>query len=84
MIVDSRMACRSNRGTMEAMQKTKPAGASSTENGLSYAVRIEATFGSQFQRTVAIKNLDKLLATWKALVEEQHKKNAITVIRSRD
>jgi hypothetical protein len=69
---------------MEAMQKTKPADASSTENGLSYSVRIEATFGSQFQRTVAIRNLNKLLAAWKALVEEQHKKNAITVIRSRD
>jgi hypothetical protein len=69
---------------MEAMQKTKPADAISTENGLSYSVRIEATFGSQFQRTVAIRNLNKLLATWKALVEEQHKKNAVTVIRSRD
>jgi hypothetical protein len=69
---------------MEPMQKTKPADAISTENGLSYSVRIEARFGSQFQRTVAIRNLNKLLATWKALVEEQHKKNAITVIRSRD
>ena len=66
------------------MQKRKQPGASSTEDGLSYSVRIEATFGSQFQRTVAIKNLNKLLAAWKALVEEQHKKNAITVIRSRD
>jgi hypothetical protein len=47
-------------------------------------VRIEARFGSQFQRTVAIRNLNKVLATWKALVEEQHKKNAITVIRRRD
>jgi hypothetical protein len=47
-------------------------------------VRIEATFGSQFQRTVAIKNLNGLLAAWKALVEAQHKKNAITVIPSRD
>jgi hypothetical protein len=37
-------------------------------------VRIEARFGSQFQRSVAIRNLNKLLATWKALVEEQHKK----------
>jgi hypothetical protein len=69
---------------MESMQKTKPADATSTENGLSYSVRIEARFGSQFQRTVAIRNLNKVLAAWKALVEEQHKKNAITVIRRRD
>ena len=69
---------------MEAMQKTKPSDAISTENGLSYSVRIEARFGSQFQRSVAIKNLNKVLAAWKAVVEEQHKKNAITVIRSRD
>ena len=66
------------------MQRTKQPDAIKTENGLSYAVRIDAAFGSQFQRTVAIKNLNKLLATWKALVEEQHKKNTITVIRSRD
>jgi hypothetical protein len=69
---------------MEAMQKTKPADATSTENGLSYSVRIEARFGSQFQRTVAIRNLNKLLAAWKALVEEQHKKNVITLSRSRE
>jgi hypothetical protein len=69
---------------MESMQKKKSSGAISTENGLSYSVRIDATFGSEFQRTVAIKNLKGLLATWKAVVEAQHKKNAITVIRSRD
>lgn len=64
------------------MQKTNRADAISRGNGLSYSVRIEATFGSQFQRTVAIRNLNRVLATWKALVEEKHKKNAITVTRS--
>jgi hypothetical protein len=66
------------------MQTKKPADTISTSNSLSYSVRIEARFGSQFQRSVAIRNLNKLLATWKALVEEQHKKNAVTVIQSRD
>ncbi len=66
------------------MQKTKQPDAISARNGLSYSVRIEAAFGSQFQRTVAIKNLNKMLAAWKALVEAQHKKNAITVTRSGD
>jgi hypothetical protein len=66
------------------MQKTKRADAINTENALSYSVRIDAKFGSPFQRTVAIKNLNGLLATWKALVEAKHKKNAVTVIRRRD
>jgi hypothetical protein len=69
---------------MATMQKTKPADAINTENGLSYSVRIDATFGSKFQRTVAIKNLNELLAAWKELVEAKHNKNAIKVTRSRD
>jgi hypothetical protein len=80
-IVDQRWRASSNRGSMEPMQKTKPAGAISSGNGFSYSVRIEATFGSQFQRTVAIKNLSEVLAAWKALVEAKHKKNAVTVIQ---
>ena len=63
------------------MQKKKQA--DSTEDGLSYSVRIEATFGSHFQRSVAVKNLNAAIATWKELVEAQHKKNAVTVIRGR-
>lgn len=69
---------------MATMQKTKPADAINTENGLSYSVRINAAFGSKFQRTVAIKNLNSLLAARKELVEAKHNKNAVTVIRSRD
>ena len=65
------------------MQKTKPADAINTENGLSYSVRIDATFGSKFQRTVAIKNLNELLAAWKELVEAKHTKNAVRVIRTK-
>jgi hypothetical protein len=84
LIVDQRWHASANREKIEPTQKTKPADAISTGNGLSYSVRIEAKFGSQFQRTVAIRNLNKLLAAWKALVEAQHKKNAITVTRSRE
>lgn len=66
------------------MQKTKPAATISAEDGLSYSVQIDATFGSRFQRSVAIKNLNELLAAWKELVEAKHTKNAVTVSRSRD
>jgi hypothetical protein len=64
------------------MQKTKRAEAISTETGLSYSVRIDATFGSRFQRSVAIKNLNGLLAAWKELVEAKHTENSVRVIRS--
>jgi hypothetical protein len=47
-------------------------------------VQIDATFGSRFQRSVAVKNLNSLLTAWKELVEAKHTKNAVTVIRSRD
>ena len=65
------------------MQKTKPADTISAENGLSYSVRIDATFGSRFQRSVAIKNLNEVLAAWKELVEAKHTKNEVTVIRNK-
>jgi len=78
------MAASANHQRLEGMQKTKPAAAISPESGLSYSVRIDATFGSQFQRSVAIKNLNGLLAAWKEVVEAQHKKNAIAVIRIED
>ena len=54
-----------------------------SEEDLSYSVRIEATFGSDLQRAVAIKNLTALIASWKTLVEAHHKKNVVTVIRSK-
>jgi hypothetical protein len=69
------------------MQKTQRADAKSTEKAekdLSYSVQIDATFGSRFQRSVAIKNLNSLLAAWKELVEAKHNKNAIQVTRSKD
>lgn len=81
---ESTMAAAANHQRMEAMQKTKPAATISAEGGLSYAVRVEAAFGSQFQRTDAIKNLNKVLAAWKELALSQHKKNAITVTRIKD
>jgi hypothetical protein len=62
----------------------KHADATSTETGLSYSVRIEVTFGSHFQRSVAIQNLNAAHATWKALVEAKDKQNAVTVVRSKD
>ena len=82
LIVDRRWRAAENHQRMETMQRTTQS--ASSENGLSYSVRIDATFGSPFQRSVAIKTLNDALATWKELIEAKHKKNAVTVIRSRD
>jgi hypothetical protein len=84
LIADQRWRASSNRERMEPMQKTKRADAISVDNSLSYSVQIDATFGSKFQRSVAIKNLNELLAAWKGLVEAKHTKNAVRVTRSRD
>jgi hypothetical protein len=46
---------------------------------LGHAVTIEATFGSDHQRAVAVKVLKGLLTAWKVNVESNHKKNAVTI-----
>lgn len=65
------------------MRQTKRAAVISAENDPSYSVRFEATFGSQFQRAVTIRNINRVLAEWKAVVKAQHKKNTITVTKSK-
>jgi uncharacterized protein YmfQ (DUF2313 family) len=81
LIATERWYGSTNQQRIATMQKKKQA--DSTED-VSYSLRIEARFGSHFQRSVAIKNLNAALATWKELVEAQHKKNAVTVIRGKD
>jgi hypothetical protein len=45
---------------------------------------IQATFGSDIQRDVAIKVLDQFLEAWKENVESAHKMNKVTISRSDD
>ena len=47
---------------------------------LRYSVTIEVTFGSALQREVGRKALDRLLASWRNIVEAHHKKNRVKVI----
>jgi hypothetical protein len=83
-IVNERWCASSNHATMKPMQKRKRADTIADENGLSYSVRIDATFGTQFQRSVAVKNLNGLLTAWKELVGAKHKNNAVSVIVGTD
>ena len=43
------------------------------------SIIIEATFGSDIQRNVAIRTLARVLEAWKANVESSHKNNKITI-----
>jgi len=66
------------------MTKAKRTGTgtkTAADKDFGFTLRIEATFGSEFQRAVAIKNLRGLLASWKALAESRHKTNANSMTR---
>ena len=44
-------------------------------------ITIEAQFGSEFQRDVAMRALKQLLDTWKQTVEATHKQNKIIITK---
>jgi hypothetical protein len=64
------------------MTKRPPSLERSIRQGLHYSVTIEAMFGSALQRDVAKKALDRMLASWKSIVEAHHKKNYVKIIHS--
>jgi len=64
---------------MKVMQKAASKRRTPRSELFSHSVHIEATFGSAFQRDVAMKNLDGILAVWKELVVAHHKNNLITI-----
>jgi hypothetical protein len=66
--------------TMKAKGKAPDSERLRGNHSLRYSVTIEATFGSALQRDVGRKALDKLLASWKDIVEAHHKKNRVKVI----
>lgn len=49
------------------------------KNPLHRFVDIEAVFGSEIQRDVAMKVLGELLAAWKSSVESSHTRNKVTI-----
>jgi hypothetical protein len=55
-----------NRAGMDHAEKETWSREGQTAPGLNYSIRIVDTFGSEFQRTVTIRNLNKLIDTWKA------------------
>jgi hypothetical protein len=63
------------------MQDSKLARPATKRSALRHSVTIDATFGSEMQRDVALRLLDQLLASWKEMAESHHKKNVIKIIR---
>jgi hypothetical protein len=56
------------------MQETTP-----LKDDLRHSVTIEAMFGSAYQRDVAVRTLNDLIASWKTTVESHHQKNVVTI-----
>ena len=51
------------------------------KSGMHHSVTIDARFGSEIQRIVAMRLLDQFLAAWKEATESHHKKNSIRIIQ---
>jgi len=66
------------------MQDSKKKTPRTKKSGLRHSVTIDARFGSEMQRTVAIRLLDLFLAAWKEAAESHHKKNSIRIIRENE
>jgi len=66
---------------MKRMQDSERKRSSAKKSGLHYSVAIDAMFGSEMQRTVAMRLLDQFLTAWKEAVESHHKKNSIKIIQ---
>jgi hypothetical protein len=66
---------------MKAMQDAGRKKPTAKKSGLRLSVTIDARFGSEMQRTVAMRLLDQFLAAWKEAAESHHKKNSIRIIQ---
>ena len=63
---------------MQDFERNKP---TAERSDLRQSVTIDARFGSEMQRTVAMRLLDQFLAAWKEAAESRHKKNSIRIIQ---
>jgi hypothetical protein len=70
--------------TMKLMRDSEGKEPRTKKSGLHHSLTIDARFGSEMQRTVAIRLLDQFLAAWKEASESHHKKNSIRIIRGNE
>jgi hypothetical protein len=75
---------RENKRQMKLMQDSGRKKQGTKKSALHYSVTIDAKFGSDMQRTVAVRLLDQFLAVWKEAAESRHKKNSIRIIQGNE
>ena len=66
---------------MKPMRHSGRKAPTAKKSDLRQSVTIDARFGSELQRTVAMRLLDQFLAAWKEAAESRHKKNSIRIIQ---
>jgi len=66
---------------MKLMQDSERQKPTAKKGGVRLSVAIDARFGSEMQRAVAMRLLDQFLTAWKEAAESHHKKNSIRIIR---
>lgn len=66
---------------MKPMHDSKRKRPTANQSRLRHSVTIDARFGSEMQRTVAMRLLDQFLAAWKEAAESHHRKNSIRIIQ---
>lgn len=70
------------QATMKLMQDSERTGPIKKKSDLRHSVTIDARFGSDIQRTVAMRVLDQFIATWKDEAESRHKKTSVRISRN--
>jgi hypothetical protein len=68
---------------MKTMQDSDRKGPTAKKS-LRRSVTIDASFGSEMQRTVAMRLLDQFLVAWKEAAESHHKNNSIRIIQENE
>lgn len=65
--------------TMKRMKDSKTTESRPKRNDLRRFITVDATFGSEFQRTVAMRALREFMGSWKDVVESRHQRNTINI-----
>ncbi len=66
------------------MPRTKEASETTLHRKGDHTIEICASFGSDDQRDVSLRTLNRLLSSWKEITESHHKKNVITIVQTRE
>jgi hypothetical protein len=66
------------------MPRTKAASEATLHRKGYHTIEIRASFGSDYQRDVSLRTLNRLLSSWREITESHHKNNVITIVQTRE